>query len=39
MVPINFAILKHPMNWITVMLMTIIAMSVVHLLQRHWDNN
>ncbi len=36
---LNWAILRHPMNWFIVLLMVLIAGSVFHLMMRHWENN
>ena len=32
---INFEILKHPLNWVTVMLMVFIAGIVVHMILKY----
>jgi len=32
---INFAILKHPMNWVTVILMVLIAGVALHLIMKY----
>jgi hypothetical protein len=36
---INVGIIRHPMNWLTVILMVLIAGIVCHLVMRHWGNN
>lgn len=33
--PINFAIVRHPMNWVTLFLMVFIAGIAVHLILTH----
>jgi hypothetical protein len=36
---VNFDMLKHPINWITVLLMVLIAGIAVHLGLRMWQNS
>jgi hypothetical protein len=36
---VNFGLLKHPMNWVTVVLMLLIAGIAVHLVLRLWQNS
>jgi hypothetical protein len=36
---VNFDMLKHPINWITVILMVLIAGIAVHLGLRMWQNS
>jgi len=36
---VNVGLIKHPMNWVTVILMVFIAGIAVHLLMRFWQNS
>lgn len=36
---VNWGLIKHPINWITLMLMVFIAMIAVHLGLRMWQNS
>lgn len=36
---LNFGILKSPSNWLTVILMVMIASIAFHLVMKHWQNN
>lgn len=36
---INWPLLKQPTNWLTIILMVVIAGAVFHLIMKHWSNN
>jgi Mg2+ and Co2+ transporter CorA len=35
---INWPLLKHPLNWLTVILMVMIAGAALHFVLAHWKN-